>query len=71
MNMYDYIDEYGMYSFEEIPFNEIDATLFSFLSYVDYGKIVEKEKIQLKNVGRMHLGLHNKKERNIHFSIKS
>lgn len=65
MNMYDYIDEYGMYSFEEIPFNEIDATLFSFLSYVDYGKIVEKEKIQLKNVGRMHLGLHNKKERNI------
>ena len=65
MNMYDYIDEYGMYSFDEIPFNEIDATLFSFLSYVDYGKIVEKEKVQLKNVGRMHLGLHNKKERNI------
>ncbi len=65
MTIYDYIDEYSIYTFEEKPFNEVDATIFSFLSYVDYGKIVEEEKIEMKNVGRMHFGIHNKKEKNI------
>ena len=65
MNVYDYIDQTGNKTFCEEPFNEIDAMLFSFLSYVDFGKIVEKEKITIKDVGRIHLGLHNKKENNI------
>lgn len=65
MDIYNYIDSYGMKTFEEYPFNEVDAVLFSFLSYADYEDIVEKEKIIIKDVGRMHLGLHNKKERNI------
>ena len=61
MNAYDYIDQTGNKTFNEEPFNEIDAMLFSFLSYVDYGEIVENNKIAIKDVGRIHLGLHNKK----------
>ena len=64
-NIYKYIDQYSIYTFDEYPFNEIDATLFSFISYVDYEEIVEKEKLLLKDVGRMHFGLHNKEEKNI------
>ena len=65
MTLYEYIDNYGIYSFDEKPFNEVDNVLFSFLSYVDYGNIVEKDKIKLKDVGRMHFGLHKKEEKNI------
>ena len=65
MDIFKYIDNYGMKTFEEYPFNEIDAVLFSFLSYVDFEEIFEKNRIPLKDVGRMHLGLHNKLERNI------
>ena len=65
MNLYEYIDNYGIYSFEEKPFNEVDSVLFSFLSYVDYDNIVEKNKVRLKEVGRMHFGLHKKDEKNI------
>lgn len=65
MTIYDYVDQYGIYSFEERPFNEVDSVLFSFLSYVDYDNIVEDGRILLKDVGRMHLGLHKKTEKNI------
>jgi len=65
MNIYNYIDNYSMKTFDEYPFNDIDAVLFSFISYVDYGKIVEDKKILLTDVGRMHFGLHNKEEKNI------
>ena len=64
-NIYSYIDQYGMKSFSEVSFNDIDAVIFSFLSYVDFGSIVEKNRISLKNVGRVHLGLHKKDERNV------
>ena len=65
MDIFKYIDKYGIYTFDEYPFNEIDAVLFSFLSYVDFEEIFETNRIPLKDVGRMHLGLHNKLERNI------
>ena len=65
MTIYEYIDNYGMYTFDDKPFNEVDSTLFSFLSYVDYDNIVSRKKIALKDVGRMHLGLHKKNEKNI------
>lgn len=65
MTIYDYLDQYGIYSFDEEPFNEVDSVLLSFLSYVDFGNIVERSRILLKDVGRMHLGLHHKDERNI------
>ena len=65
MNIYDYMDNYGIYSFEEKPFNEVDSVIFSFLSYADFNQIVERKKVLLQDVGRAHLGLHNKKEKNI------
>lgn len=65
MNLYEYIDNYGIYTFEEKPFNEVDSMIFSFLSYADFNQIVGKRKVSLKDVGRMHLGIHNKKEKNI------
>ena len=33
MNIYDYIDNIGIYSFEEKEFNEVDAAVFSFVAY--------------------------------------
>ena len=65
MNIYDYMDQYGCYSFEEKPINEVDCVIFSFLSYADFDHIVENKKISLKDVGRMHLGLHKKGEKNV------
>ena len=69
MNIYDYLDQYGCNSFEEKPINEVDCAIFSFLAYVDYGHIVEKGKLSFKDVGRMHLGLHKKDEKN-YFVVK-
>ena len=66
MNIYDYIDNYGIYSFKEKRFNEVDSVIFSFLSYVNYSNILDKkEKKTIHEIGRMHLGLHNETERNI------
>ncbi len=65
MNIYNYMDQYGCYSFEEKPINEVDCVIFSFLSYADFDHIVENKKISLKDVGRMHLGLHKKGEKNV------
>ena len=41
-NINDYIDEYGAKTFSKMPFNEVDALIFSQLSYVDYSAIVGK-----------------------------
>lgn len=65
MDIFSYIDNYGIYSFDEKPFNDVDSTIFSFLSYVDYGFIPANDKVTLSKVGRMHLGLNNEKKRNI------
>ena len=65
MNIYDYIDEYGIYSFNEKVFNEVDAVIFSFLSYVDFSNILDHGKHTIKEIGRMHLGLHHRNEDNI------
>ena len=58
MNLYDYLDNYGMYTFDEKEINEIDKVIFSFISYVDFRGIVKHNKITIKEAGRMHLGLH-------------
>ncbi len=65
MTIYDYIDEYGIYGFDERPFNEVDSAIFSFLSYADFSNIFEKEKMTIQEIGRKHLGLHSKKENNV------
>ena len=65
MTIYDYIDTYGIYTFDEKEFNEVDSVIFSFLSYVNFDCIVENKKVLLRDVGRMHLGLHKKGEKNV------
>jgi len=66
MNVYDYVDEYGIYSFDEKEFNEVDAVIFSFISYAKLHEIImPHKKYTISEVGRMHLGIYNEKDRNI------
>jgi hypothetical protein len=66
MNIYDYVDEYGIYSFEEKEFNEVDAVIFSFISYAKLHEIImPNKKYTISEVGRMHLGIYNEKDKNI------
>ena len=66
MTVYDYIDNYGIYSFEEKEFNEVDAIIFAMLSYADYtGIFDEKNKLTINEIGRIHFGIHTEKDKNI------
>ena len=66
MNIYNYIDDYGIYSFKEKKFNEIDAIIFSFLSYANFDGIMKKnKKCTIQEIGRMHLGFFPGKDRNV------
>ena len=66
MTVYDYIDEYGMYDFDEIEFNEVDSMIFAFLSYADYDYIFnDNKKLTINELGRTFVGIHNKKDNNI------
>lgn len=65
MNIYNYIDNYGIYSFDEKEINLVDKVIFSFLSYVNFQGIVKNDKITINEAGRMHLGLHKLDEVNI------
>ncbi len=65
MNIYDYIDNYGIYTFEEKGINLVDKVIFSCLSYVNFQGIVKNNKITIKEAGRIHLGMHKLDEINI------
>ena len=43
MNIYDYIDNIGIYSFEEKEFNEVDAAVFSFVAYSSLKLVFKKD----------------------------
>lgn len=67
-NINDYIDEYGKKSFSEMPFNEVDALIFSQLSYVDYSAIVGKfdsdSEISLKETATVFFSLYDEEKIN-------
>ena len=66
MELYDYIDNYGIYTFQEKAFNEVDNAIFSFLSYANFTNILEDNKeLTINEAGREHLGLHPDKDRNV------
>lgn len=66
MNIFDYIDNYGIYTFQEKSFNEIDNAIFSFLSYANFTNILEeRQELTINEAGRKHLGLHPNKDRNV------
>lgn len=58
MNIFDYLNYYGKYTFDEKPFNEIDNVIFSELAYVDFNGIVSNDnrhKIRLKDAAKSYL----------------
>ena len=63
MNIYDYVDNYGIYSFDEKPITLVDKVIFSFLSYVNFQGIVKYNKITIKEAGNRYFELYpdNKK----------
>ena len=66
MTVYEYIDNYGIYSFEEKNLNEVDSMIFAMLSYADYTEIFDtNDKLTINEISRIHLGLHTGKDKNI------
>ena len=66
MNLFEYIDKFGMYSFKERRFNEVDSAIFSFLSYANFHKILdETESMTIQEAGNKHLELHTGKDKNV------
>lgn len=69
----EYIEKYKDKTFEEYPFNEIDALVFSQLSYVDYSAIVFKfdsdVEITLGDAAYQYFNLHSEDELNKKISI--
>ena len=65
MNMYDYVDEYGIYDFDELEFNEVDSAIFSFLSYANLSEIIDNNNITINLAGRIHFGIYKGSDRNI------
>ena len=64
-NYFDYVDEYGDYTFEEREFNEVDNVILSMLTYVDYNGIVsenDKDKKSVFCVSKEFFSKHNKSE---------
>lgn len=72
-NITQYIDEYGDYSFEEKAFNDIDALIFSQLSYIDYsaiaGKFDSEITISLKEASTEYFNLYEPEELKKRISI--
>ena len=65
MNVIDYIDKYGDYSFKKKPLNEIDKLIFGLLSYVHYDGTVSynsKDKRTVKQVAREFLKKNSKSD---------
>lgn len=62
-NINDYIAAYGSKNFEEVPFNEVDALIFSQLIYTDFSGLVCKfdsdVKISLKEVAEEFFNLYS------------
>ena len=66
-DFFDYLKEYGDYTFEEKEFNEVDNVILSMLTYVNYSGIVSeghKEKKTIKEVSDIYFSKYTKKEIN-------
>ena len=66
-DFFDYIKDYGDYTFEEKEFNEVDNVIFSMLAYVNYDGIVSegnKDKKTINEVAKEFFSKYTKKEIN-------
>lgn len=76
-NINSYIDEYSEKTFSDMPFNEVDALIFSQLSYINYsalvGGFVSEIEISLSEASEDFLSLYdsNKIEENPQIVIKA
>ena len=69
MNLNSYIDKYGVYSFDEVPFNEVDNVVFANLSYLNLDSYVSKNRFnpkKLEIVANAFFKNYSKKDRNIY-----
>lgn len=68
MNLLSYVDKYGCYSFQEVPFNEVDNAIFASLSYLDLNGIVSPNRfspMKIRTVGELFFQRYSKKKREI------
>ena len=70
MDIYTYIREYGKYTFQEKPFNEVDGVVFSYIAYANCEEILNKNsKMTIKEVALNHIKTYKGKDKNI-ISVK-
>lgn len=65
MTLFEYIDKYGDYSFDDKDINEVDNMIFSFLSYVNLQNIELPRKETLENVGEKVFSIDRRGKRSI------
>ena len=65
MTLFEYINEYGNYTFKEKEINEIDKVIFSFLSYVNLQKAKLNKKMTISDVDKLIESKYNKQKKEI------
>lgn len=60
MNVYDYVEKYGKFTFEEKPFNDIDNLVFSMLVYLEYNDTsINVREHTIEFIAKEYFKLHN------------
>ena len=62
MNAIDYIVNYGVYTFEQKPFNEVDNTLMCQLTYLDWRGIIAGKPVRLQEAGEEFFRVHGEEQ---------
>lgn len=66
MNIYEYIDKNGDFTFEDKPLNQVDKVIFSFLSYANLDTVFADDlSLTIEEAGKQYLQLHPEKDINI------
>ena len=62
MNLFDYANYYGSYTFDEREFNEIDNAIFSMLAYINFEEIIVKNKTSIEEVSKLFFKKYSKEQ---------
>ena len=68
MNLNRYVDDYGCYTFDDVPFTEVDNAVMSAISYVNFDGILSKNrfhKVTIEEAGKIYFERHSKKEKQV------
>ena len=68
MDVFNYINKYGVYTFNDVPFNDVDNIVFSALSYIDFDGIVSVNRfnpLTISRVASIYFNSHTKMSNNI------